>query len=382
MTKMNVPKLRFKGFSGEWEEKRIGHNSVINTGKSIFHKKTQGQYAILGSTGIIGYDSDYDYDGDFLLVARVGANAGDIYKNKGKVKISDNTIFIKNENISFLYGALYKFNLKRLLIGSGMSLIKSSEIKLIKSSFPTLEEQEKIGEFFKKIDQLIELQTKKLEALKKLKQGYLQKMFPQDGERVPRLRFKGFSGEWKETKLGKVASLVSGGTPSTSNDDFWNGTINWFSPVEIGKKKYVSESNKKITNNGLKRSSAKIIPKGSVLFTSRAGIGKTAILTEDACTNQGFQSIVPHNDELDTEFIYALSSELKKYGNKMGSGSTFIEVSGKTMSKMKILLPKIKEQISIGLLFSKIDELIYKYDRNIELLKKQKNYYLNNIFIK
>ena len=105
----------------------------------------------------------------------------------------------------------------------------------------------------------------------------LQKMFPKEGEKVPEIRFSGFTGDWKQRKLGDVAEIIGGGTPKTSINDYWDGEINWYAPAEIGNLIYVSSSQRKITKLGLNKSSAKILPVGTVLFTSRAGIGKTAI---------------------------------------------------------------------------------------------------------
>ena len=102
-----------------------------------------------------------------------------------------------------------------------------------------------------------------------------------------------FLSAWEQRKLGEVAEIVGGGTPSTKVKEYWDGDINWYSPVEIGNSIYASGSVKRITKLGLEKSSAKILPKGTVLFTSRAGIGNTAILSKEAATNQGFQSIVP-----------------------------------------------------------------------------------------
>lgn len=102
-----------------------------------------------------------------------------------------------------------------------------------------------------------------------------------------------------------------------------------------------------------------MLPVGTVLFTSRAGIGKTAILGKEACTNQGFQSIVPHKNELDSYFIYSRTPELKKYGETVGAGSTFVEVSGKQMAAMTLMMPPtIEEQKRIGEFMSNIDEAI------------------------
>lgn len=150
---------------------------------------------------------------------------------------------------------------------------------------------------------------------------------------------------------------MSGGTPSTSTPEFWNGDIDWYSPVEIGEQIFVNGSQKKITELGLQKSSAKILPIGTILFTSRAGIGNTAILAKEGCTNQGFQSIVP-GDELDSYFIFSRTNELKRYGEINGAGSTFTEISGKQMAKMLILIPKMAEQKKIGAFFKSLDETI------------------------
>lgn len=105
--------------------------------------------------------------------------------------------------------------------------------------------------------------------------------------------------------MGEYAEIVGGGTPSTNVSAYWDGDIDWYAPAEISDQIYLSSSQRKITEQGLNRSSAKMLPVGTVLFTSRAGIGKTAILSHVACTNQGFQSIVPHDGKLDSYFIFS-----------------------------------------------------------------------------
>lgn len=172
-----------------------------------------------------------------------------------------------------------------------------------------------------------------------------------------------FANDWEQRKLEEIADIIGGGTPDTSNPSYWNGNIDWYSPVEIGNSIYVSGSTKKITELGLQKSSAKLLPVGTVLFTSRAGIGNTAIIMKEGCTNQGFQSIVPHQGILNSYFIFSKTSELKKYGETIGAGSTFVEVSGKQMKKMPIYIPNYEEQLCIGQFFEKIDTLITLHQR-------------------
>lgn len=201
--------------------------------------------------------------------------------------------------------------------------------------------------------------------------------------KVPNIRFKGFTDDWEQRKLGEVADIIGGGTPSTSIDEYWDGDIDWYAPAEISDKIFVSSSERKITQEGYDNSSTKLLPIGTVLFTSRAGIGKTAILRKKGCTNQGFQSIVPHENELDSYFIYSRSEELKKYGETVGAGSTFVEVSGKQMANMNLLLPKsIEEQQKIGEYFSNLDRLITLHQRKCEQTKELKKYMLQKMFPK
>ena len=192
---------------------------------------------------------------------------------------------------------------------------------------------------------------------------------------------------WEQRKLGEVAEIVGGGTPSTAISEYWDGDIDWYAPAEISEQIFVNSSQRKITTEGLNNSSAKILPVGTVLFTSRAGIGKTAILSQKSCTNQGFQSIVPHKDKLDSYFIFSRSEELKRYGETVGAGSTFVEVSGKQMADMDLMLPKnITEQQFIGSYFKNLDHLItlhqrkpfrVKQEEKWKKIKIKQNYFVN-----
>ncbi|EMF0472629.1 restriction endonuclease subunit S [Enterococcus faecium] len=198
----------------------------------------------------------------------------------------------------------------------------------------------------------------------------------------PEIRFPGFTDDWEQRKLGEVADIIGGGTPNTNNPEYWNGDIDWYAPAEIGKQIYVKNSQKKISQLGLQKSSAKILPIGTVLFTSRAGIGNTAILAKEGTTNQGFQSIVPHENKLDSYFIFSRTHELKRYGEVTGAGSTFAEVSGKQMAKMPILIPYIDEQQKIGIFFKKLDDTITLHQRKLDLLKETKKGFLQKMFPK
>lgn len=175
----SVPEIRFKGFTDDWEQRKlIDEVASIDTGKSNFTPQESGQYEILGSTSVIGYDDTYDYEGDFLLTARVGANAGELYRYSGKVKISDNTVFIKGEQLDFVYYALLHFDIKRLSFGTGQPLVKASELKVQEIMMPVEDtERTVIGEYFANLDNLITLHQRKLKKLQSIRDSMFQKMF-------------------------------------------------------------------------------------------------------------------------------------------------------------------------------------------------------------
>ena len=175
------PEIRFAGFTDDWEQRKLSDIvDSVDTGKSKFDKEgSSGEYPILGSTSVIGYDDEYDYEGDFILTARVGANAGNLYRHAGKVKISDNTVFIQtSQNIEFLYQLLMQYDVKKLSFGTGQPLVKASELKSLELMMPTdKKEQMRIGTYLKNLDNLITLHQRKCDDLKNLKKYMLQNMF-------------------------------------------------------------------------------------------------------------------------------------------------------------------------------------------------------------
>lgn len=177
-------------------------------------------------------------------------------------------------------------------------------------------------------------------------------------QNTPEIRFEGFTDPWEQRKLGDVATIVGGGTPSTNNDAYWDGDIDWYSPAELGEQVYADRSVRRITQAGYDSCSATLLPAGkTILFTSRAGIGNTAILRRSACTNQGFQSLVV-NDDTDVYFVYSMTDRIKKFAEQKASGSTFLEISGKGLAAGEFAFPSKDEQTAIGSMFNQLDSLI------------------------
>ncbi|MEA4896548.1 MAG: restriction endonuclease subunit S, partial [Oscillospiraceae bacterium] len=221
----------------------------------------------------------------------------------------------------------------------------------------------------------------KYEKLNNLKKAMLEKTFPKDGADVPELRFKGFTAAWEQRKLGEIADIIGGGTPSTNISEYWDGDIDWYAPAEMEGQRYAVGSVRKITDLGLQKSSARILPAGrTVLFTSRAGIGKIAILQHSAATNQGFQSLVLR-DGYNPYFVYSMGDQIKKKAESVASGSTFLEISGRILGSLEIMVPSLPEQGQIADYFRHLDDLITLHQRKLEKLKNLKKALLEKMFV-
>ena len=191
---------------------------------------------------------------------------------------------------------------------------------------------------------------------------------------TPSIRFAGFTDTWEQRKLGEIAEIVGGGTPSTSNPTYWDGDIDWYAPAEMEGQRYAVGSVRKITEQGLQNSSARVLPANrTVLFTSRAGIGKMAILKRQGATNQGFQSMVL-TDDCNPYFIYSMGSVIKKKAEGVASGSTFLEISGKMLGNIEIAIPSKPEQDAIAEYFERLDDLITLHQREFTHTNPNTNY--------
>ena len=312
----------------------------VDTGKSKFDKEgSSGEYPILGSTSVIGYDDEYDYEGDFILTARVGANAGSLYRHAGKVKISDNTVFIQaSQNIEFLYQLLIRFDIKRLSFGTGQPLVKASELKRLELMMPTdMEEQMRIGVYFKNLDHLITLHQRKCEETKKLKKYMLQKMFPQNGKRVPEIRFAGFTDDWEQRKLSDVVDSVDTGKSKFDKEGSSGEYPILGSTSVIG---YDDEYDYE----------------GDFILTARVGANAGSLyrhagkvkISDNTVFIQASQNI---------EFLYQLLIRFDIKRLSFGTGQPLVKAS--ELKRLELMMPTdMEEQMRIGVYFKNLDHLI------------------------
>ena len=405
------PAIRFQGFTDAWEQRKLGEVGKARSGIGFPDAEQGGTEGIpffkVSDMNLDGNGNEMNHANNYVSAEQIAARrwapitevpavffakvGAAVMLNRKRLcrfpfLLDNNTMaYSLDQNVwdaDFAKALFETVDLTSLVQVGALPSYNAGDVEAMEIMLPTMAEQEKIGLFFARVDNLITLRQRKYDKLLSIKKSMLEKMFPRDGSKFPEIRFSGFTNPWEQRKLGELADIVGGGTPSTGVSDYWDGDIDWYAPAEIAEQIYLTSSQRKITEEGYNHSSAKMLPVGTVLFTSRAGIGKTAILTQKGCTNQGFQSIVPHKSDLDSYFIFSRTEELKQYGETVGAGSTFVEVSGKQMANMELMMPKIMaEQKAIGQYFAHLDILITLHQRKLEKLKNIKKSMLEKMFV-
>lgn len=379
---MNKPKIRFKGFEGEWKDSMLSDFSYsICSGRDTAHK---GIYPLYGSTGIIGTTNKPSYNGTMLLVARVGANAGKLQIINEECGVSDNTLIIKpngNISVSWLYYYLVHCNLNHLVYGSGQPLITGYMLKRIPILLGSKKECDEIASYFTSLDAQIAASTSRLSSLKQIKAASLLNMFPQKGEMVPRVRFKGFQGEWKKVKIGDVAPLTGGfafqsGQFKTSGVPIIRISNILSSGIVGGDFVYYNE---------FKGDSEFRLYKGDVVIAmSGATTGKVATFEANDFGYQNqrvgkFSRTNLVNYELLSKLVSAPNFQ-KKIISKLTS-SAQPNASSKDIDSIDLVVPEeTEEQRAIASYFTALDAQITLHRKRLEKLKQIKAACLEKMF--
>ena len=404
---VNIPQLRFPEFNGGWKESRIGKiYKDLRTGstpsravKSYFKGDnpwiTSGElkYNRISTTfEQISDEAIKDtnlvlYQPGTLFIAITGLEAPG---TRGKCAINavpsttnqSCLAFRKVDSVDTIYMFYWYLKYGKPLYfkyaqGTKQQSFNNKIVEKFQIFLPNKPEQQKIAAFLSAVDNKIEQLSKKQELLGEYKKGSMQQIFSQA------IRFKADDGsdfpDWEEKKLGDVAEIVGGGTPPTAVEKYWNGNIQWFTPTEI-KSKFIVNSKRTITQVGLDTSSAKLLPKGTLLFSSRATVGEVGIAVQECTTNQGFQSfIVNKNNE--PEFLYNWIIKNKKEFIRRASGSTFLEIGKSEIKKIKLHIPALPEQTKIANFLSSIDSKIEQVGKQLDESKQFKKALLQQMFI-
>ena len=405
---MAAPKLRFKEFDGDWINKKIGDiaakvgsgstprggaESYTDTGIIFIRSQNvNNDRLLLDDTVYIPESTHLKMSGskvvaNDILLNITGASIGRscvVPSDFTEANVNQHVCIIRTPNDdpvfvqSFLSSENGQNSIQSKQAGGGREGLNFQAIRSIDFHFPpSKQEQTKIASFLSAVDEKISQLTQKHELLSQYKQGMMQKLFSQQ------IRFKADDGsefgEWENTVIGDIADIVGGGTPSTNNEAYWSGDVVWLTPSEINQK-FIGESKRTISELGVQKSSAKKLPIGTILFTSRATIGEVAIAIAEVTTNQGFQSFIS-NEKTFNEFLYYWIVNNKKSFIERASGSTFLEISKSKIQPMEISLPCLEEQTKIANFLSAIDQKIEVVAQQIEQAKKWKKGLLQQMFV-
>lgn len=375
------PQLRFKGFTDPWEQRKLGEVYNFQYGQFNNNPDNGGQYPIYGANGIIGGYDEYNSE-NAIVIGHMGAYAGHVLWAEGKHFVTYNgTMGIADKSIlnsNFGYYLVVSVNVPKLTAGSGQPFVSYSDLNGIKILIPTIEEQQKIGSFFKQLDNLITLHQRKLAKLKELKQGYLQNLFPKNGSKFPQLRFAGFADAWEQRKLGDLVRYQNGvGHEGNQLDEGKYELVNLNSiSIDGGLKssgKFINTVTRTLKKNDL------------VMVLSDVGhgdlLGRVAIIPENNryVLNQRV-ALLSTNDQTDIKFLFSYINAHQRYFKREGAGSSQLNISRGSVEKFEVLLPTIDEQKQIGRYCSNIDSLITLHQRKLEKLQELKKGYLQKMF--
>lgn len=307
--------------------------------------------------------------GAVLVVSRVGVGKIAVAEKELCTSQDFTNIVCTDYNNYFLAYSLLPVmkELARDAQGTSIKGVTTSDIKNLKIGFPLCAEQDGIVETLLDVDKLIDSLEKLIAKKKAIKQGAMQELL------TGKKRLPGFKQEWLDTCIGNICELVSGGTPSTSVAEYWDGNIPWCTPTDITNcvGKYLTVTANKITLSGLQCSSATMLPKGSLLLCTRATIGELKIATMPICTNQGFKSLVAY-ENTDNEWLYYAIQMLKQEMISQAIGSTFLEISKKALANIRIKLPSKNEQQAIASILSDMDDEIIELEQKLAKYRQVK----------
>ena len=404
---MNRPKLRFNGFTDDWVQRKLGDvlqfQNGFNGGREAYGEGT----AFISVMDILNNQFiTYDCIRGKATVSddeleRFAVRYGDVLFQRSSENVEDagtSNVYIDRDNTAIFGGFVIrgkqiapyspkfmKYLLDTKLVrnqitkkaqGAQHVNVSQETLQDVQISLPSQEEQVVIENCLYNLDNLIALHQRKCDNLKEVKKYMLQKMFPKNGEKVPEIRFAGFTGDWEQRKLGEITDSYSGGTPTAGKAEYYGGSIPFIRSAEVN-----SETTELfLTEEGLKNSSAKMVKKGDILYALYgATSGEVGLARLDGAINQAILDIKPHED-YDAPFImhWLRKSKESIIGTYLQGGQG--NLSGTLVTSLMVDCPTYDEQKQIGVYLSTIDNLVALHHRKLDKLNCLKKAYLSEMF--
>ena len=400
-----VPAIRFAGFTDPWEQRKLSEVATFGGGhtppmadpdnyedgyvlwvtsqdvKSNYLDRTTTQITEKGAKELTLYPA-----GSLVMVTRSGILRHTLpvaeLRKPSTVNQDIRVILPQGECCGEWLLQFFISHNKELLLefgktGTTVESVDFGKIKDMLLYMPSTVEQQKIGDFFAKLDSLITLHQRKYDKLVVFKKSMLEKMFPKDGESVPEIRFAGFTDPWEQRKLGELALTYSGGTPSAGNSAYYGGEIPFIRSAEID----CDSTELSLTVAGLNNSSAKLVDKGMVLYAMYgATSGEVAISKIKGAINQAILAMDASDMAANRFIAYWLRRQKKSITETFLQGGQG-NLSGAIIKELGIPQPSLDEQRQIGSFFSNLDDLITLHQRKLELLQNIKKSLLDKMFV-
>jgi type I restriction enzyme S subunit len=377
---LKIPKLRFAGFEGEWEEKKLGELGEIYQPKTISQVELIDEgYDVYGANGIIGKYSHFNHENEQIAIACRGNTCGTVNFTKPKSWITGNAMVInldrsKDARKDFMYYLLQNTNFRYLISGSGQPQI-TGNIKKHKVQRPSLPEQQKIADFLGSVDEYIRMLKKQKDGLEKYKKGMMQKIFSRE------IRFSGFSGEWEERKLGEVGEIYDGThqTPKYVKEGVPFYSVEHLTANNFSNTKYISEEVFEKENKRVK------LEKGDILMTRIGNIGTARLI--DWNVRASFYvslALIKTNEEVDSQFLaqYISYADFQRELWKRTIHVAFPQkINLGEITHCLINLPSLPEQQKIAEFLSSIDDMIEAKSVEIEKAEEWKRGVMQGVFV-
>ncbi|MDY0104719.1 MAG: restriction endonuclease subunit S [Lentimicrobium sp.] len=406
--KKNVPEIRFKGFSEEWEILKLNEVSEIiggGTPSTIVSEYWDGDidwyspteigdetYAIGSQKKItkLGLEKSsariLPANRTVLFTSRAGIGDMAILKKDGATNQGFQSLVIKGDNNPYFFfsiGHLIKKYALKNASGSTFLEISGKQLGNMDISAPIPVEQSRIGTYFQNLDKLITLHQRKYDKLVILKRAMLEKMFPKNGADVPEIRFKGFEGKWEERKLGDFAKFRRGSFPQPYGNKEWydgDGAMPFVQVVDVAHNlSLVDNTKQKISL--LAQPKSVFVKKGTVVVTLQGSIGRVAILQYDAYVDRTLLIFEDYESRTDIQFWAYLIQQKFEIEEKIAPGGTIKTITKEALSGFQIIMPEYEEQKKIGHYLENLDKFITLHQKELEKLKNIKKACLEKMFV-
>ena len=378
-----VPKLRFPEFRETvgWDVLPMGRLMSLEYGASLpEHSRRPGSIPVMGSNGVVGYHDKALVTGPAIVIGRKGSVGEVNWVDKDCCPI-DTTYYVENKqpsssSMQFLYRLLQCSKLNQRGDPGAVPGLNRNAVHSLQTAIPKALEQKKVADCLNSLDELIAAQGRKVEALKIYKRGLMQRLFPREGETLPRLRFPEFrdAPEWEEATIGSRSKSFSGGTPDTANKSYYGGEIPFIRSAEIGKRK----TELSLTELGFKSSAAKLVEPGDVLVALYgANSGDVALAKIGGAINQAILCLRPEGDRA---FLHHFLAAKKDW-----ILSTFIQggqgnLSGEIIKSISLRFPSKEEQAAVAACLSSLDARIVLENEIFEALRVSKKGLMQQLF--